>query len=419
VKLSGRRPALRIAALAAACLALLLPAACTTAGREKAASEEAATIYAGGFVVYPDSDHDAVRADVLVVGERIAAVGPKVRVPAGARRVDVTGRYLLPGLWDMHAHVAAEGPVGDALEDYLRHGVLGIRDMGGRLDEVLALRAEVTSGRRLGPTMVVAGPTLNGAQGGDFHRLVANAEEARSAVRQLRRRGVDFIKIHRQTSREAFMAIRDESRTWGLDVAGHVPLALDWIEASDAGMRSFEHIQTIVENELEAGVEPVRATFDALGRLSGARGDAIFAAMARNGTYWTPTLIYYRTSWEGDSPERRALKQRAFEQMRPFVARAARAGVPILAGTDLLARRGAGLLDELDQLVAAGLTPRQALAAATTTAHSLAGRGPGPIRAANEASFLILDGNPLTDIAKVRLLRGVVLRGRQLERGGH
>jgi imidazolonepropionase-like amidohydrolase len=415
----GLRPGLRIAALAAACLALLLAAACSTSATEAPAAGQAATIFVGGFIVDPSSNSDPVRADVLVVGDRIVASGPRVRAPAGAQRVDVTGRYLVPGLWDMHAHVAAEGPVGDALEDYVRHGVLGIRDMGGRSDEVLALRNEIATGRRLGPTMVVAGPTLNGTAGGDFHRVVANAAEARTAVRELRAQGVDFIKIHRQTSPEAFFAIRDETRALGMSFDGHVPLALEWIEASNAGMRSFEHIQTIVENELEAGVEPVRATFEALGRLGGRQGDAIFAAMARNGTYWTPTLIYYRTSWATDAPERRALKQRAYEQMSPLVGRAARAGVPILAGTDLLDRRGAGLLDELDQLVAAGRTPRQALAAATTSPFRLTGRGPGPIRAGQEASFLILDGNPLTNVANVRLLWAVVLRGRPLARVAH
>jgi len=417
MNLGRSRPALRIAALAAALLAMLPAGACSTAGTKGPAPDAAATLFAGGYVVDPASSGDAVRADVLVVGDRIAGVGRNVRAPAGARRVDVTGRYLLPGLWDMHAHVAAEGPVGDALEDYVRNGVLGIRDMGGRSEEILALRDEVAAGRRFGPTMVVAGPTLNGTQGGDFHRAVANAAEARAAVRELAAQGVDFIKIHRQLSREAFFAIRYEARALDLPFGGHVPLALDWIDASDAGMRTFEHIQTIVENELEAGVDPVRATFDALERLGGARGDSIFAAMARNRTYWTPTLTFYRTSWAGDSPERRALKQRAYASMSPLVARAARAGVPILAGTDLLERRGAGLLDELDQLVAAGLTPRQALAAATATPFRLTGRGPGPIRTGREASFLILDADPLANVANVRLLRGVVLRGRQLERG--
>jgi imidazolonepropionase-like amidohydrolase len=182
-------------------------------------------------------------------------------------------------------------------------------------------------------------------------------------------------------------------------------------------MRTVEHVQGIVESEIREGVEPVRATFEAIERLEGARGDAIFAALARSGTAWTPTLIYYENSWLTDSPERRALKERAYRRMRPLVLRAARAGVPILAGTDLMERRGHGLLEELSRLVAAGLTPREALAAATTSARAVAGRGPGAIRVGEEASFLVLRGNPLDRIENVAALSWVLLRGRLIEAG--
>ena len=97
--------------------------------------------------------------------------------------------------------------------------------------------------------------------------------------------------------------------------------------------------------------------------------------------------------------------------MRPYVGRAFRMGVPILAGTDMLERRGESLLDELDRLVRAGLSPRQALAAATVDPHRLTGRGPGPIRAGGEGSLIVVDGDPTTDIANVRRLSLVVLRG--------
>jgi imidazolonepropionase-like amidohydrolase len=407
---------MRVTALAALLLMLLFGARAPAQDPAIAAAAPA-LLLSGGFVVDPGSNAAPRRADVLIVGERIAAVGQSLRAPSGTRRIDVRGRYLVPGLWDMHAHVAAVGPVGGALEDYVRHGVLGIRDMGGRVDEILVLREEVALGRRLGPTLFVAGPTLNGEQAADFHRLVRNRAEARAAVHELAGRGVDFIKIHRQISREAFYGVRDQARREGLTFAGHVPLVMRWIEGSDAGMRTIEHVQTIIENEMERGVEPVRASFEALDRLDGRRGDEIFAAMARNRTWWTPTLVFYESSWREDGPELQALKQRAYARMRPLVGRALRAGVPILAGTDLLERRGEGLVDELDRLVRAGLTARQALAAATTGPFSLTRRGPGPIRRGGEASLLVLDADPLLDIANIRRLRTVMLRGRIVEPG--
>jgi imidazolonepropionase-like amidohydrolase len=393
--------------------AAMLLAACAPAARPGGVGGEARVLLlVGGLIVDPAADGPARRADVLIVGDRISKVGPRLRAPAGAQRIDVGGLYLVPGLWDMHAHVAAVGPTGDALEDYVRHGVLGIRDMGGRADEVLALRAAVARGEQIGPTMVVAGPTVNGVQGGDFHLVVDDAAEARAAVGELHRRGVDFIKIHRGLSREAFFALRDEARAVGLAFAGHVPLALEWEEAAAAGMRTIEHVQTIVENELETGGDPVAAAMAAMGRLERRRGHEIFAALARNRVPWTPTLIYYESSWQSDPPERRALKQQLYARMAPLVALAHRLGVPILAGTDLMESRGAGLHDELDRLVRAGLTPRQALAAATTSAFAVTGRGPGPIRPGGEASLIAVAGDPTEDIASLRRLQLVVLGGR-------
>ncbi len=406
----GAVPPFAIALLALATLAFALPIDSAAKPRS-----DAAILLVGGFVVDPDSAAAPRRADVLIAGERIVAVGSRVAAPARARRIDVRGQYLVPGLWDMHAHVAAVGPTGDALEDYVRHGVLGIRDIGGRVDEVLALREAVASGKRLGPTMVVAGPTLNGEQSGDFHRKIANAAEARIAVREIRDRGVDFIKIHRATSRDAFAGVRDQSRRERLAFSGHVPLVMSWIEASDAGMATIEHVQTIIENELEGGVQSAAAITAAVERLEGARGDAIFAAMARNRTYWTPSLIAYEGTWKADAPARKALKQQLYARMRPFVGRAFRVGVSILAGTDLLERRGAGLHDELDRLVQAGLSSRQALAAATTNAFRLTQRGPGSIKPGHEASLIVVAANPLTAIANLRRLNIVFLKGRKLD----
>lgn len=398
---------------------VMLLAACSAAPEVRIAPRAEALLLVGGQIVDPARAGGPRRGDILIVDGRIAAVGDRLRVPSGTRRLDVSGKYLVPGLWDMHAHVAADGPVGGALEDYLGHGIVGIRDMGGRAEELLALRSAVASGDRLGPTMVVAGPTVNGEAAAEFHLPVRDRAEAAAAVARLAANGVDFIKIHRQVSREAFAGLRDEAKQRGLPLAGHVPLAMSWIEGADAGMQSIEHIQTLAENELVKGPDPVKATFATFDRLDGPRGDEIFKALARNGTRWTPTLIYYERSWRTDSPQRRALKQQALVRMKPLVARAVAAGVTLLAGTDeAAAARGPALLDELARLVAAGLSPRQALAAATVNAHRVAGRGPGPIRAGGEATFLVLDADPLLDIANVRRLHALLLRGRVIDGAG-
>jgi Amidohydrolase family len=295
------------------------------------------------------------------------------------------------------------------------YGVLGTRDMGGHLDAQIALRHDIMEGRRIGPTILLPGPILNGEQSADYHVVIANAEEARETVRSLHKQGVDFIKIHRATTRDAFRGVAEETRRVGLHFGGHVPLQLKWDEAADSGMRTMEHIQTIVENEVVRGPDANKSVLEALQRVDGARGDQIIATLARNHCYWTPTMVSYEESWEKDSPERRASKQAFYGRLKPIVGRASKAGVKILAGTDRLrGNRGEALLDELGRLREAGLTPREVLAAATTNAFSLNQRGPGPIVVGGEASLLVVDGNPLVDIRNLRRLSRAVLRGQLL-----
>ena len=392
----------------------LLLAAILILGFAQAAAAAPMLALVGGTVVVPDRA-TVIRADVLIDGARVAKVGPRLRLPRGTKVVNVHGRYVVPGLWDMHAHIAAIGPPGGAPERYVGYGVLGIRDMGGHLDVLTELRQSIAAGKRIGPDIYMAGPTLNGEAPADFHRVVRTDAEARTAVRELKAAGVDFIKIHRQTTREAFFAIADETRKQGLTFVGHVPLVLDWITASNAGMRTIEHIQTMAENDQVKRADPIATAFATADRLKSGYADKIFAVMAKNHTYFTPTLVGYEDTWKTDAPERAALKQKFYAEMKPLVLNAKRAGVPILAGTDVLERHGDLLLTELERLVGVGLTPAEALAAATRTPRELTGRGPGRIAANEEASLIVTDKNPLADIRNLRALHAVVLRGRVID----
>ncbi len=353
---------------------------------------------------------------ILVQDGRILAIGPDVAIPAGARVIDGRGRFVIPGLWDMHAHLAALTEIGRAPERYVGHGVLAVRDMGGHLDSLLALRTAIGTGTRTGPELVMAGPTLNGIQPAPFHRMVETAEEARAAVRELAAAGVDFIKIHRATGREAFEAILDEAARHRLPVAGHVPLVISWPEASAAGIWSIEHIQTLWEN-VQPDAGRLAGEFLAIAdRLDGPLGDSIFAVLRSNGTFFDPTLIGYEESIARASPAVATLRRTAYERMKPIAARAARAGVPIVTGTDVLERHGAALLDELERLVAIGMSPQDVLAAATVTSAAAARRPElGRVSVGAPASFLLLDADPLADIGHLRRLHAVVLRGRFLD----
>lgn len=413
-----RRPTLSLAAWISP-LALVLGSCATILSHGGDAQHVPAPVIAivGGNIVDPTSAERAVPGVVLVSGERIVAAGPKVGVPAGARRIDARGKYVVPGLWDMHAHLAAPGPVGRAPERYVGHGVLAVRDMGGLADQLFALRAELRSGVRVGPTLLLAGPTLNGESFAVWHRPVPTVEEARRVVRELKSAQVDFIKIHRAITPEVFQAIASETKALGLRFSGHVPSVMNFGDAADAGMHTVEHVQTLPENEIRDPKNPAKTVDEAVARIEGARGDEVFAALARNRTYFTPTMVAYIAGAEDSSPERAAGIRRLYERFKTIVDRAHKAGVPILAGTDVLTDQGEMLHRELEALVQSGLSPREALASATTLPAEAMGRGPGQVVAGLEASFLVVDADPTLDVRNLRKVSLLLLRGRVIDAG--
>lgn len=404
----------------AALVASLVLAAfgCTTPQhlRDKAAQTVAMALV-GGAVLDPGGDAPPNAATILINNGRIVSVGDGIRIPAGYRTVDLTGKIIVPGLWDMHAHLAAPGPIGTKPHDYVSHGVLAVRDMGGHVDELLAYRSSLDAGA-VGPELVMAGATLNGEAFGDWHIAVATAREGRAAVRQMKAKGADFIKVHRATKPDVFRAIVEEARIAGLPVAGHVPLGLTWVEAADAGMQTIEHTVTIVENEMALPTNPAPNILVAATRIQGTAGDEIIAALVRNKTYLDPTMIAYESKLASAEPSAAAVARGFYLQVRKFVGRAHAAGVAIVAGTDLIDQPGRGLLNELELLVASGLTPREALRAATTTAASAAGKPElGYVQPGAPASFLVLDADPSLDINSLRKLSMIVLRGRIIRPG--
>jgi hypothetical protein len=194
-------------------------------------------------------------ATVVTRDGTINAIGPAIAVPPGAVRVDGTGKFLVPGLWDMHSHHEMTGM--ESLDLFLANGVVGARDMGSDADFILPLRDRINRGELLGPEIVAAGPILDALRPAgpltttpqdtthyfaSMRRRVTNAADGREAVRDLKQRGVDFIKVHDNTPREAFFAIAEEAKTLGLPLAGHVPHRVTVEEAVEAGIRSIEHL---------------------------------------------------------------------------------------------------------------------------------------------------------------------------------
>ena len=402
---------------------------------------------------------------VVVRDGRIAELGPSttVRVPADARTVEGSGKYLIPGLWDMHVHTVFGNwlPRDEnvTLPLFVANGVTGVRDMGSDLDVVKQWRASIAAGRLLGPRMVIAGPMLDGpVPRFPSSAPVANAADARRTVDELERRGVDFIKIQSLIPRDGYFAAADEAKKLGIVFVGHVPDAVRASEASNAGQKSIEHFtgifegSTAIEDQLINGPKSLGLNVK---NYDPARAGALIALMAKNQTWQVPTLVWERGQWlvddidlthdplieyapsswkdhtwprfvgdiEKDMDTDPLPVRKQFVQMELDMTLAMfRAGVPFMAGTDTAAGvhifPGFSLHQELVLFQRAGLTPMQALQTATLNPARFLGRTAdlGTVEQGKLADLVLLDADPLADIANTQKIRGVILAGRYFDR---
>jgi hypothetical protein len=351
-----------------------------------------------------------------------------------ARRTeDAGGRWAIPGLWDMHVHALWDEEVASAfLPAFTRAGVTGIRDMGGSLEVLRRTRLEPDP---LWPRIVAAGRVLDGPEPVDpsISEPLTDAAAAREAVARLQAEGVDFVKVYTLLPRDAFFAAADAAAAAGLPLVGHVPAAVTPLEAAGVGLASLEHLR------------------DELGGLCAdlpeAECQALPDKLAEMGTHVTPTLAILEAKtipgylppgaepdlddlpqavaeyWSAAKRDQRdrgdryfAAKRAGFEQRLATIRRLRETGVPVLAGSDTgnpFVLPGEGLHRELELLVAAGLSPREALFSATLGAARFLGLSEiGELRPGYHADLVLLDGNPLEEIGNVGRVAGVVRAGR-------
>lgn len=391
---------------------------------------------------------------VVVSGNRIAAHGRagRVRLPRNAQVIDATGKFLIPGLWDMHIHLSLATEL--AVPLLIANGVTGVRDLGGDIDQIDEWRRRIASGRLLGPRIVRAGVIVDGQKPDAPYRLtVTNAAEARQAVISLKRRGVDFIKIHNAVPRETYFALADEAQRQHIPFVGHIPKEVTPAEASDAGQLSIEHTESLFDNILSNANQRGQSAREGLNQAFAAYQDdhatRLFQLLRRNGTWYDPVLVGYRSfafrndfavnpdprnryiaastkrSWDKYQPLNRelpaetiVLRKSVFQRFLELVGLMQRERVNILAGTDAGGIRdvvpGFSLHDELVLLVRAGLTPMEALQAATRNPAIFLGMSAslGTVETGRLADLVLLDANPLENIENTKRIAAVVVNGR-------
>lgn len=336
---------------------------------------------------------------------------------AAITAVDGSGLFLVPGLWDMHVHLAEDQRYPGALEKLLRHGVTSVRDAGGRVSVLRQWDEEIERGDRQGPRIVVAGPTINGPGDDSYHVEVTDDASARDAVVRLAEEGVDAIKVHRLISPSLLEVIIDTAHQRELPVFGHIPLGMDPLSACRSGMDGVEHIGSFLESIVALSPDEMDLT-KAVRLLSSSESDELVACLRSNSVAVTPTLIIYRYL-AGNDPGARAMSERLIEALLPFVGRLYEAGVPLLAGTDAPLGEagipwGAALIEELEILSKAGIPPLEILRLSTSGAATEAGMGDavGTIRQGFAADMILLRSDPMEDIANLREIEMVIARGK-------
>lgn len=405
---------------------------------------------------------------VVITGDRITKMGKtgKVQLPKDGQVIDASGKFLIPGLWDMHVHTVHAMFRDTFFALFLANGITGVRDMhspGAPFDQ---WRNDITEGKVLGPRMVASQAIVDGPKPIQYSSLAASNEaEGRQAVISLKQRGADFIKVYDLLPRNAYFAIADEAKKQGLPFAGHVPNAVSAAEASDAGQKSIEHLSGMLlgcsSNEAELmkdgrSVPEVARTFMTriLNTYSEKKAAALFARLRKNKTWQCPTLTVLRarafiddsdftndlrlryispllkaTFWnknqsnaygaKGRTAEDIANVRKLFQKELEFVGAMRRAGIELLAGTDApnpYVFPGFSLHDELALLVNAGLTPMEAIQAATRNPAKYLDKldSLGTVEEGKIAELVILEANPLQDINNTRKINAVIIGGQLL-----
>ncbi|MDJ0938541.1 MAG: amidohydrolase family protein [Woeseiaceae bacterium] len=399
--------------------------------------------------VVPMTSETVLRGQtVLIEGETIAAIGDvdAVAVAEGVEVIDGTDRYLMPGLFEMHGHVTGteDAEIERLFNLFLANGVTSVRGMLGRPAH-LTLRADIEAGAVLGPRLITSGPSLNG-------NSVESAEAGRRMAREQHEAGYDFLKIHPGLSSDEFNAIADTANELGIPFAGHVPVSVGLEGALAKGIATIDHLDGYMAAMLPANVDTSGGYGGFFGvmladQVIDAKLDDVVAATVAAGVANVPTeslfeqLVNATPAVEyGSQPEMRympegtvsqwvnakeqtlsergfdpAVAARAIDIRRRLISALHEAGGVLLLGSDapqIFNVPGFSLHNELEFMVAAGLTPYEALRTGTVAPAEFLGIDAGSVEVGRIADLVLLDDDPLAAIDNSRRVHGVFVRGR-------
>ncbi|MBL4680627.1 MAG: amidohydrolase family protein [Pseudomonadales bacterium] len=461
--------------IASCLLALMILTACSPSPVQEDSATDLSTSIAIENVTVIDAENQ-IRENytVIINGDAITHVGPSTKTPKAGTTIDGTDQFLIPGLWDMHVHLSYDDRFTDSMPaTFLKYGITSVRDTGGLLKNMLPLVEKLKAEGAISPRVFFSGPLLDGrfvVYDGKSRPEIGtsndNIQAARDNVIMLKKVGADFIKIYELVSPEVFAAMVDEANKQHMPIASHVPLSMT---ASSAGpeVGSMEHLRNVeldcannsdellrIRNETLNNYQPgsgyaLRASLHKLQRipavldLDEAQCSKVLTNLMH--TIQVPTLRLnaftlmpaferedfsealkdmgndVQTDWAERptwfDPDPKLRDQRFAEYSMAMIKRMNLAGVPIGAGTDTpinMAIPGYSLHNELSMLVKAGLTPLQALRAATITPAEFFSleNEMGTIEVGKRADLVLLNENPLLDIRNTRKIDRVISKGK-------
>jgi imidazolonepropionase-like amidohydrolase len=433
------------------------------AGISTAQTSRGGLVVRGGTLVDVASGKEISDSIIVIRGEQIEQVGSgNTGIPEGAQIIDAKGKWIIPGLIDSHAH--AENPDETPFGLYLANGVTTIRNPGGNITVLRLTRERLLRGELIGPRLFFSGPLLDGLPPvwPDMSLLVDTPQQARSAVNFLADQGVDFVKVYNNLREPELRAIIETAKERRLPVAGHIPRSMTMTHAVELGMTRLEHIR-VTGREMLSLDEAEKIDPLPLGRrepllwqrfdLQSEKMHALVQRLAESKIFLDPTLVIAEETEvpnldaDKNDPDNQYLPPtvvaryvsfkspiyelpadlqaaglEAFHKQEKFVGMCNQAGVKIIAGTDgpgigsLLP--GFGLHRELELLVASGLSPLQALRAATLTAAEALGKDDqlGTVARGKLADMVVLDADPLQEIQNLRKIHLVVQGGKTYDR---
>lgn len=400
----------------------------------------------GGTLIDATGKPAVPDAVVVIANHRIVAAGPRahVAIPEDATRIDTSGKTIMPGLWDMHAHFEQVewGPI------YLAAGVTTVRDCGNEFEFITAVRDELARGHGIGPQLIPAGLVDGTGERALGVQRVDSDADAQKWVKKYHDAGFRQMKVYSTMSRENVASVARYAHQYGMSVTGHIPSSMGLVEGVEAGMDQVNHIVYLYDamqpkdrspmskgmrkmklEDLQAFsvtspeaqrtidfmkahhvvVDPTMALWEVVTRN---RPSTPIASFEPGVGKLPPELsVSFGTPSEENAEEKEKLEL-AFKRMLEIVGALHKAGIDIVAGTDQ-AVPGHSIYRELELYVKAGFTPLEALQSATSVPARVMGmeQESGTIEAGKRADIIILNANPLDDISNIRSVDKVIANG--------